>query len=93
MLLFLLSKLLISVGITVVNTFVSAGALGKVNKAMGFVLAGCLAFLAAWAVTGVVDFFFHLGIFNNSELIRNFEGGLLYRMFISFSPIELLLSF
>ncbi len=92
-LLFLLSKLLISIGISLVNTYVSVGVLGKINRTMGFVLAGVLAFFGAWAFAGTVDFIFHLGIFNGSELIRNFSGGWLYRLFTSFSPIELLLSF
>ncbi len=92
-LLFFLSKLLISLGINLVNTYVSVGVLGRINRTMGFVLAGVLAFFGAWAFAGTVDFIFHLGIFNGSELIRNFSGGLLYRLFTSFSPIELLLSF
>lgn len=92
-LLYFVAKLLISLGIMVVNSYVSVGVLGQINKTMGFVLAFALAFLAAWAFTGIVDFVFHLGIFDNSELIRNFEGGWVYRLFNSFSPIELLLSF
>ena len=92
-LLFLLSKVLISVGIWLINSYVTVGVLGEINKVMGFVLAGALAILAAWAFTGVMDFIFHLGIFNGSEVISNFEGGWIYRLFASFSPIELLLSF
>ncbi len=91
--LFFVGKLLISLGIWVVNSYVSVGVLGKVNQVMGFVLAFVLAFLAAWVLAGLLDFIFHLGIFNGSELIRNFKGGWIYQLFVSFSPIELLLSF
>ena len=92
-LLFFLSKLIISIAISVINSYVSVGVLGQINKTMGFVLAFAVAFIAAWALTGVVDFIFHLGVFNNVEVIRNFSGGWIYRLFNSFSPIELLLSF
>lgn len=91
--LFFLSKYVISAAIWAVNSFVSVGVIGQINKSMGFILAGSLAFLGAWALTGVIDFLFHLEVFDSYELIRNFEGGLLYRFFKEFSPIELLLSF
>lgn len=92
-LLFLLSKLLFSGGILLVNSVFDIGILGKINRIMGFVLAGLLAILAAWALVGIVDFFFHLAIFDGVEAIRSFKGGWIYRLFNSLSPIELLLSF
>ena len=91
--LYIVGKLLISLGIWVVNSYVSVGALGKVNKVMGFILAFVLSFLAAWVFVGLLDFIFHLGVFDGSEYIRNFKGGWVYRLLASFSPIELLLSF
>ncbi len=92
-LLFLLSKLLFSGGILLINSVFDIGILGKINRTMGFILAGLLAFLAAWALVGIVDFFFHLSIFDGVEVIRSFRGGWIYRLFNSLSPIELLLSF
>ena len=91
--LYFVGKLLISLGIWVVNSYVSVGVLGQVNKTMGFVLAFVLAFLAAWLFAGTLDFIFHLSIFDGSELIRNFEGGPVYWLLVRVSPIELLLSF
>ena len=91
--LFFVAKLLIMLGIHLVNTFCSGGVLSKINKIMGFVLAGFLSILAAWAFVSVTDFFLHLPIFDGSVAVREFNGGLLYRLFNSLSPLELLLSF
>ena len=91
--LFFVGKLLIMLGIYLVNSFCSNGVLSKVNRSMGFVLAGFLSILAAWAFVSVTNFFFHLPIFDGSATIRAFHGGLLYRLFNSLSPLELLLSF
>lgn len=92
-LLYFLCMFIISIGIFVVNSYVSDGVVGKINRIMGFVLAFLLALLVAWLLAGFIDFFFHLGIFDNSELIRGFKGGWIYRLLVNFSPIELLLSF
>ena len=92
-LLYFVAKLLISCGIFIVNSYVSTGVVGQINSVMGCVLAFVLAFLAAWLLAGVIDFIFHLGMFDGSELIRGFRGGWIYRLLVSFSPIELLLSF
>ena len=65
--LFFVGKLLIKLGIYLVNQFCSGGVLAKVNKIMGFVLAGFLSILAAWALVSILNFFFHLPfIFDNS---------------------------
>ena len=86
-------RLLISLGIYLVNSFCQGGVIAIVNKTMGFVLAGLLSFLCAWAFVSVVEFFFHLPIFDNSSAIKDFDGGLIYRLLLSISPLELLLSF
>ena len=91
--LFFVGKLLIMLGIFAVNRFCEGGILAKVNKTMGFVLAGFLSILAAWAFVSVMEFFFHLPLFDQSAVVQNFNGGLLYRLFNSISPIEILLSF
>ena len=93
LLLFFSSKLIFSWGILVINSAFNVGILGKINKVMGFVLAGALARIVAWAFVGIVDFLFHLSAFDGVEIIRSFRGGLIYRIFNSFNPIELLLSF
>ena len=92
--LYFVGKLLIALGIYLVNGFCSGGVLAKINQIMGFVLAGFLSILAAWAFVSIFDFFFHLRIFDNSTAIQNFgNGGLLFRLFNKLSPLELLLSF
>ena len=91
--LFFVAKLLISLGVYLVNSFCQGGVIAKINKAMGFVLAGMLSIIAAWIFVSVIEFFFHLPMFDSSAAIQSFNGGLLYRLFISISPLELLLSF
>lgn len=86
-------RLLISLGIYLVNSYCRGGVIAIVNKSMGFVLAGLLSFLCAWAFVSVAEFFFHLPIFDGSAAIRDFNGGFLYKLLLSISPLELLLSF
>ena len=88
---YLLARLLFMGGMYLVNYFFKDGILGKVNKTMGIVFASCLAFIAAWALAGLLEFIFNTPLF--AEGMKDFNGGLLYRFFNSFSPIELLLSF
>ena len=91
--LLLVGRLLISVGVYCVNSFCQGGLLAVVNKAMGFVLAGLLSVICAWGFVSVVEFLFHLPVFYDSAAIRGFSGGVLYKLFVSLSPLELLLSF
>lgn len=92
-LLLILSRLLLFVGVMAINSVFEVGVLAKINRAFGFILAAILALLAAWTFVGTVDFIFHLSIFDGVEIIRTFDGGPLYRLFGSISPIKLLLSF
>ncbi len=92
-LMFFVGKLMFIGGIFAVNKFCSVGILGKVNKAMGFVVSGILAIGAVWLFVSILEFFFHLSIFESSVTLANFRGGLLYRLFVRLSPLELLLSF
>ncbi|MBE6532474.1 MAG: hypothetical protein E7676_03065 [Ruminococcaceae bacterium] len=92
-LLLLLSRMLFSVAVLVVNSVFEVGILAKINRVMGFVLAGLMSLLIAWAFVGVIDFLFHLSIFDTVSAIRQFNGGPLYRLFKNISPIGILLSF
>lgn len=92
-LLLIVGRILMSLGVYLVNSFCRSGLIAKVNKAMGFVLAGMMSLIGAWAFVSVVEFLFHLPMFENSAAVQGFSGGFLYRLFISVSPLELLLSF
>ena len=91
--LLLIGRLLISLGVYLVNSYCQSGVIAKVNKVMGFVLAGLLSLLFVWAFVSVLEFFLHLPMFDNSAAVQGFTGGFIYRMFVSLSPLELLLSF
>ncbi len=92
-LIYLLSKLLLSGATLIVSSVFEIGVLAKINRIMGVVLAGLMSLLVAWAAVAVIDFLFHLSIFDKVSFIRGFDGGPLYRLFKSISPIGILLSF
>lgn len=88
---YVLARLLFAGIMFLVNYFFKDGILGKVNKTMGIIFSVALAFIASWALAGFLEFIFNTPLF--AEAMAEFDGGLLYRFFNSFSPIELLLSF
>ena len=90
-LVYVIARLLFAGAMFLVNYFFKDGVLGKVNQIMGIVFATALAFIVAWALAGFLEFIFNTPLF--AEGMVDFNGGLLYRFFNSFSPIELLLSF
>lgn len=90
-LVYVIGRLIFAGIMFLVKYFFKDGILGTVNKTMGIVFATCLAFIAAWALAGFLEFIFNTPLF--AEGMTDFNGGLLYRFFNSFSPIELLLSF
>ena len=92
-LIYLISKLLLSGAMLIVNSVFEIGVLAKINRIMGVILAGLMSFLIAWAAVSIIDFFFHMSIFDKVTFIKSFDGGPLYRLFKSISPIGILLSF
>ena len=91
--LFLIFVLLIRVGCWFLESSIKDTTLGKANKIAGAVLNGLLGFVVGWAFVSAFDIFVHMGIFESGWLGTEFKGGLLYRLLLNFSPIELLLSF
>ena len=92
-LLFLISKLLFSLAVSVVNSVFEIGVLSRINRVMGLIVAAFMSFFAAWAFVSLIDFVLHLSIFDSVDAVRQFDGGRLYRLFKNISPIGLLLSF
>lgn len=90
---YFLAKLLLTLAIWIINLLCSGGIIGAVNKILGFVFGAFLSVIVAWATAVILDVIFHLPAFETSELISNFEGGVFYRFFNTYNPIELLLSF
>ncbi len=71
----------------------SIGVIGSLNRFFGAILSCALAFVGAWLFTQGVDLLFRTPLLLDSEMTRDFDGGPIYRFFISFSPLRLLLSF
>ncbi len=90
---YFLGRLIFNLALFIVDMVVKGGILGKVNKTLGIIFGICLAFMGAWAFAGFFEFILNTPIFASNEAVMTFRGGLLYRFFNSFSPIELLLSF
>ena len=86
-LIYLISKLLITLTLALLDLIFSDGIFGALNKILGGVSGTILAVAAAWAVAVIVEFLFHI----NSDGMEN--AGFLYTFFNTYSPIELLLSF
>lgn len=86
-LLFILTRLALSVVLSLAAKFLDCGIIGKINRALGFILAGLLAFVAAMCFASLADYLLGQAIFDNSDLAGNFSGGLLYRFLLMISPI------
>lgn len=91
--LFFILKLILGILLWVVNMMFKNGVLGVFNKALGFVFGACCSVITAWALAVVVEFVFHTPALQSNELIATFDGGIIYRFFNTYSPIEILLSF
>ena len=52
-----------------------------------------LAFVAGWAFTSVFEFVFNIPAIASIGGIKDFTGGVVYRFFRNFTPLDLLLSF
>lgn len=85
--LYLVSKLLISLALALLDLIFSGGIFGVLNRVLGGVSGTVLAIVTAWGVAVLVEFLFHI----NSNGMEN--AGFLYTFFNTYSPIELLLSF
>lgn len=92
-LLYFVSKLLISIALWFINLVFQSGVFGFLNKLLGTVFGLCLSVIAAWAFVSVFEYAIHLPLFEGNAMIAEFEGTFLYGFFNSYSPIELLLSF
>lgn len=91
--LFLVFVLVIRVGCWLLESFIKDTTLGKANKIAGAVFNALLGLVVGWAFVSVFDIVVHMGIFESGWIGTEFNGGILYRLLLNFSPIELLLSF
>ena len=86
-LLFLVSKLLVTLALALVDLVFSNGVFGALNKTLGGLSGAIISVAVAWAVAVLIEFLYHI----NGTGMEN--AGILYVFFNTYSPIELLLSF
>ena len=87
------AKLLLGFGLNFLNTMIDGGMVGKANRILGSVFTFFLAFMAVWLITSVSEFILNIPIIASLKWVDGFSGGLVYRFFRSFTPLDLLLSF
>ena len=92
-LVYIIAKILLGLLLHFVNEMFESGITGTANKALGATFTFLLAFCAAWAFTTLMEFFLNIPLIASAEWVQDFEGGLLYRFFKLFTPLDLLLSF
>ena len=90
LLLFLIIRFLLSIVISLIEGIFDNGIIGKINKALGVILAGVISLLFAMSFASLAEYILNSESFRSSNLLINFTGGPLYRLFIFFSPIRLL---
>jgi hypothetical protein len=86
-LLYVISKLLITLALSLIDLVFSNGVFGALNKTLGGISGAIISFAVAWAVAVFIEFLYHI----NGAGLDN--PGILYTFFNTYSPIELLLSF
>ena len=93
LILLLLLRIAFNLLIDLADEILSLGVIGSMNRFFGVVLSCSFAFAVSWLFTQGADLLLRTPMLLDSDITRNFEGGPIYRFFISFSPLRLLLSF
>lgn len=92
-LLYILSKILLSIMIALLNNLFKHGVLGVCNKILGCVFCGFIAFIAAWIFVLLFSYVINVPFIEKAAWARNFDGGFLYDFFKRMSPLDVLLGF
>lgn len=83
---YIAAKIILSIAVFLIDIVLKGGALGVVNKILGFVFGSAFSVIVAWALVSVAEF--AMGFVG-----YNFESGFIYNFFSNFNPLDLLLSF
>ena len=90
---YIVAKILLGILLRLIESMFESGIAATTNKVLGAVFTFLLAFAAAWAFTAVSEFLLNIPLIAKANWVENFNGGILYRFFRSFTPLDLLLSF
>lgn len=92
-LLFIVLMVIFSVLIYIIDRMIDNGVAGAMNKIAGCLFTLVFAFGIVWCIASSIEFIFSVPALAETEAIKEFTGGFIYRFFKSFSPVDLLLSF
>ena len=91
--LLIITSIALSIVLSLIKALFKDGVLGAFNKFLGIVFGVAFFFIAAWALAVLIAFLSNQPTFAESVIFKDFEGGIVYRFFNEYNPIELLLSF
>ena len=92
-LLYFVSKILISIFFKIVAKTAEHGFVGVLNKILGFVFGAAFMFVVCWGLVAVFDLVVHLPALAETAWAADFSGGYIFNFFKEFGPLDLLLSF
>ena len=93
LILYFVSKIVLSILISVLNCIFKHGFLGVCNKILGFVFCGFVAIIVSWLFVFVFSYVINMSFLEDVAWARDFDGGFLYDFFKRMSPLDILLSF
>ena len=90
--LFILFRFVFKTAIYLLNMILDKGILRVLNKILGLVLAGILAFALSWLFCIALDVILEIDLLKQYVDIYDFNGGPIYSYFRGISPLEILSS-
>ena len=93
LILLFVSRLMIDLLINVLDSILTLGLIGSVNRILGVLLSSAFGFFAVWGLVTVTDMLLNSQMLVHLQIVNDFSGGPIYKFFQSFSPVRLLLSF
>ena len=91
--LLIIANIGLAIALSVIKSLFKSGVLGAFNRFLGVVFGVSFFFIIAWALAVLIEFLVNLPSAMEYEIIRSFNGGMVYNFLNEYNPIELLLSF
>ena len=93
LIIYLLAKLLLSVGVSILHSLFSSGLLGVANRLVGLLVNTVLFLLIAWGAVALADGILSTPSLSDNTLVQSIQGAFFYRLLSENGPLDLLLSF
>jgi uncharacterized membrane protein required for colicin V production len=90
---YFISKLALAIILAILNRIFLEGVLGVFNKMLGLVVGFFFAFVILWLGVTLFDYVISIPKLAETEFVKSFGGGFIYKFIKSMSPLDLLLSF